>query len=118
MKKFVLFALILPLFVNCTRETPDESVLNELPQFEYLGYTYYVHPHLAVYSDEFDYNEVNSSVKSLDSYGFRTWFIPSLNELEKAAKSGILPRVKYLNYISSTSYSAYHKKKATTLYIR
>lgn len=115
MKKiYVLLAIISLLLGGCSKEYDevlDESVLSELPSFEYAGYTYYVHPHLTVHyvsnSDSYiKYKNIEKEVQSLDSYGYHSWFIPSMNELEQAAKEGYLPTMfdarTELYYISSS----------------
>lgn len=110
MKKIIFILATLSLLMSgCNKEYDevlDESVLSELPSFEYLGYIYYIHPRLAIYEDGVKYKDVEKAVQSLDSYGYRSWFIPSMNELEQAAKKGYLPimfdTVEELYYISSS----------------
>lgn len=96
--------LLFLLLTGCSKENDaliDESVLSELPSFEYLGYIYYVHPHLGI-RERFYYDQIKDEVRALDSYRFRSWFIPSLHELEHAANAGFIPKIPYLIYVSSS----------------
>ncbi|WP_347296657.1 hypothetical protein [Ileibacterium valens] len=110
MKKIMFILATLSLLMSgCNNEYDevlDESVLSELASFEYLGYIYYIHPRLAIYQSDVKYKDVEKAVQSLDSYGYQSWFIPSMNELEQAAKKGYLPimfdTVRVLFYISSS----------------
>ncbi len=84
----------------------DEGALKDLPHFEYLGYTYYIHPHLAIHSlnmtnggNGYAYKDWEREVNSLDSYGCNTWFIPTVSELLEAAQLGLLQ--KEYGYFSS-----------------
>ncbi len=116
MKKLcLLFVLSILTLSNCGRIEPEESILvGELPSFEYLGYTYYIHPSLAVYdglSSDDVYKDHEKEVESLDSYGFQSWFIPSINELRYAASLGIVRKGIY--YLSSTKDGRYYQGYGT-----
>lgn len=107
MKKIVIILLSFLFLSSCTKppvSTSDESTLKELPSFEYAGYRYYIHPHLAIrtipgYGRSVDYYK--SEVESLDSYGFQEWFIPTIRELEEAANNGQLPKLENIFFASS-----------------
>lgn len=86
------FFLLLSSCSQFQDEPFDESVLSELPSFEYLGYTYYVHPRLSVLYSYVEYKDIEKSVQSLDSYSYQTWFIPTMDELEQAARKGFLQK--------------------------
>lgn len=106
MKKLNLLYAILVIFTSAVTSCGDvnydldESVLSGLRSFEYRGYTYYVHPRLGPYIDDIDYKNIKKEVKKLDSYGFRSWFVPSIDELQQAANNGLLVGGSY--YISSS----------------
>lgn len=102
MKKLYYLLFLLAVFSGCSKVSPDESALSGLPNFEYQGYRYYVHPHLATYHGKFNYKDIKKSVDKLDSYGGNTWFIPSINELQEAAQVHKLTKTEGLAYISST----------------
>lgn len=126
MKKiiFILAALSL-LMSGCGKEYDevlDESVLSELPSFEYAGYTYYVHPALGPYNEsgsrmyDFTYKKFEKEVKALDSYGYKSWFIPSVTELRMVGSC--IPSARLLS--SSSDYDKkviYHGEWYGDLYI-
>lgn len=91
----------------------DETVLKGLPHFEYMGYTYYIHPHLAVYSMNltnggygYAFNAWENAVSTLDSYGHQKWFIPTISELLEAAQQGLLQ--KEFGYHSSDGHHLFY----------
>lgn len=99
---YPILAYILLFSVSCGSKNSfgfDENALSALPHFEYLGYIYYIHPHLAVHSIDlstggYGYAEKDweSSVASLDSYGYDSWFLPTVSELLEAARLGLLQK--------------------------
>lgn len=80
----------------------EDVLRTSLPNFEYQGYTYYVHDQ--IYMGDARYREVEKTVKKLDSHGCTNWFIPTIDELQAAADSSVLPKLDYDDsYISSSS---------------
>lgn len=78
---------ILLLCVSCSKPNAENrGDLSGLPSFEYQGYTYFIHNNIG----KFCYADASEKVSQLSSYGYTSWFIPTIDELNIALDKGLI----------------------------
>ena len=103
MKRIIhIAALLLFSFgiLACSQSNPENhGDLSGLKTFEYQGYTYYLHSVIGKYN----YSDATENVNNLSSYGYTSWFIPSIDELNMALGAGLIDIYSdYQGYWSSS----------------
>lgn len=84
MTKRIVFGLIaIAVFSSCVKSLESAGVMKwdlsslDLPQIDYNGKTYYIHPDVG----EMSYNQAIEYCKRLNAYNHQDWFLPDKQEL-------------------------------------
>lgn len=109
MTKRIVFGLIaIAVFSSCVKSLESAGVMKwdlsalDLPQMEYNGKTYYIHPD----AGEMTYEQAIDYCKSLNAYNHQDWFLPDKQELlEMFAKASSIGGFQEAAYWFENPYS-------------
>lgn len=99
---FIVVCILFSISACSAPSTENRGDLSGLPSFEHQGYTYYLHNNIG----KLQYSDAAPKVQQLSSFGYTSWFIPTIDELTYAKDLGLIAKpANQEGYWSSTNVS-------------